>query len=129
MKLQDGVRTRLFRKIALLAIGITTALALSSLAQLFLTTDGFPCLIHEVFGLYCPGCGTTRLLMSAKEGEFSQAILHNPIILLILPGVLLYLRTKKRSSKRAFEWLAIVTVFAYFALRNLPCFSSTCLTP
>ena len=46
---------------------------------------GIPCVFYEITGLYCPGCGITRLCLSLFEGDVYQAFRYNPIIFIDLP--------------------------------------------
>ena len=46
---------------------------------------GIPCIFYEVTGLYCPGCGITRLCVSLFEGDLYQAFRYNPIIFIDVP--------------------------------------------
>lgn len=50
----------------------------------------FPCGIHEMFHIYCPGCGGTRALFALLQGKLLQSLLCNPAILLGLMLVLYY---------------------------------------
>ena len=48
---------------------------------------GFSCALNEVFGIYCPGCGTTRALMSLLRLDIYQAFRYNAFSIIILPAV------------------------------------------
>lgn len=41
------------------------------------------CLFHEMFHLYCPGCGGTRALDAFLQGEFYHSFLYQPFILYV----------------------------------------------
>lgn len=43
------------------------------------------CPSYSLFNLPCPGCGLTRSLIALVRGEWTEAILQNPLVLLILP--------------------------------------------
>ena len=43
------------------------------------------CPIKKFLGLYCPGCGVTRMLYSILKGQFYQAFRYNPLIFISLP--------------------------------------------
>lgn len=40
------------------------------------------CVLHEVFHLYCPGCGGTRALFALFQGHPLRSFLSNPAVLL-----------------------------------------------
>lgn len=42
-----------------------------------------PCPIYALTGLYCPGCGVTRMLLSLLRLDFALAWRYNPAILLL----------------------------------------------
>lgn len=48
-----------------------------------------PCPIHALTGLYCPGCGITRLLMALAVGDISTAYYWNPGLFWIAPVAVL----------------------------------------
>jgi uncharacterized protein DUF2752 len=43
------------------------------------------CLIYNVFGVRCPGCGMTRALSCAVPGRFKQALQYNRLVVVVLP--------------------------------------------
>ena len=89
-----------------------------------------PCVFYTVTGLYCPGCGITRLCLSLLKGDLYQSFRYNPIIFIDLPilfilFVLNLLYKDKENLKKINNIiiivLAIITV-AYGILRNIPAF-------
>ena len=46
------------------------------------------CPWHEFLGMECPGCGITRAALSLIHLKPLQAVLFNPLIILVLPYVL-----------------------------------------
>ena len=88
------------------------------------------CPIKKTIGLYCPGCGITRMLLSILQLDFYQAFRYNPIIFIDVPilfilFVLNLLYKDKENLKKINNIiiivLAIITV-AYGILRNIPAF-------
>jgi len=63
------------------------------------------CPIKKFLGLYCPGCGVTRMLYSILKGQFYQAFRYNPLIFISLPFIViyymdyLYSNTKNKDTK------------------------------
>jgi uncharacterized protein DUF2752 len=43
------------------------------------------CLIRNVFGVRCPGCGMIRAISCAFHGNFKQAFQYNQLVVLVLP--------------------------------------------
>lgn len=92
----------------------------------------FPqCLIYNLTGLFCPGCGTTRALHALVHFDVAGAIGMNALTILGAPiGVLLALRGFEKLPAsfepwlkplaNAWLWLGLVTGFT--VLRNLPGF-------
>lgn len=90
------------------------------------------CWFRETFGLYCPGCGGTRMLRAILQLNFYQAFRYNPLIFLLLVFMcicgcfnLYRLITHKNiiwPKERHFVTLAAVVVI-YMILRNIPLFN------
>lgn len=41
----------------------------------------FPCPVHFLTGLYCPGCGGTRALLYLLHGDIKNSVIHHPAVL------------------------------------------------
>ena len=93
-----------------------------------------PCFIHELTGLYCPGCGLSRMCLALLRLDFAAAFRANTaVFLLLVPGAILtvqlciqYVKTGRvRPSRRQSivigSMIALLLLFA--VLRNLPAFS------
>lgn len=90
------------------------------------------CPIYKLTGLYCPGCGITRMFISLFELKIYQAFRYNPLlfiylVLLILYG-LYYIILKclhknpiKISNKILYAIIVITILFGL--LRNINLFS------
>ena len=50
-----------------------------------------PCLFHKVTGLYCPGCGITRMIVSMFKGEFYQAFRYNMVMFVLFPFFIFFI--------------------------------------
>src|ERR1017187_5525390 len=87
-----------------------------------------PCQFYKLTGLYCPGCGSTRMLYFLVHGHPYLAFRQNPLAMLVLPGVLyglgrqLFARPRAVNSRIHPGWItafcAVVVLFG--VLRNLP---------
>lgn len=101
-------------------------------AVLIISFDiGIPCVFYEITGLYCPGCGITRLCLSLFEGDIYQAFRYNPIIFINLPILFIlfvlniFLKNNKNIKKITdviIIFLATITII-FGVIRNIPIFS------
>ncbi|MBQ7567946.1 DUF2752 domain-containing protein [bacterium] len=95
-------------------------------------SKAFPkCVLYQLTGLYCPGCGATRAVYSLLRGDLYHAWRYNPLLIASLPFLLWwgyrtllwqYLARPIPSwlmSLRFAVW-ATVIIIAYFIGRNLP---------
>ena len=87
-----------------------------------------PCLFHQITGLYCPGCGITRCLVSIIKLDFLQAFRYNMLVFILLP-IFIFIGIKKYYcwllnkqcilfSNRFYITLAIITIL-FGILRNI----------
>lgn len=99
------------------------------------------CGLHATTGLYCPGCGATRAAHELLHGRLLAALQDNALLVLLLPMAAYAAASecRRRAIGRPL-WgdpvhkprllIALgVLAFAFFALRNLPCFPFVLLTP
>jgi hypothetical protein len=90
-----------------------------------------PCVFHEITGLYCPGCGATRMADSLIHLDLHGAFGYNQLLFLSLP-LIVYLLTcaylqyaglkVNDNLKKTNEYITwgLVAVFVIFGiLRNL----------
>lgn len=90
-----------------------------------LTKISIPCIFHELTGLYCPGCGITRVVLSLLKWDGLQAFRYNPLLFILLPLYGIYFLTHKKQmrivSNGVMAVMLIVTL-AFGLLRNIPMF-------
>ena len=122
--------------VALLAGCSLLALALGIVAFFNPSTHQFfpSCAFHEVTGLYCPGCGSTRFLHSLLQGDIAAALGYNPLAVLAMPVLAagLFLPTemcRKWAYHPATGWTMLFVILAFGLLRNLPAFPFSLLAP
>lgn len=113
----------------ILGIGLAYALFCS------LTGLALPCPFHTLTGLWCPGCGVSRMCISLLRGEFSTAWGYNPALMALLPVLaavltrlgVRYVRTGETRPTRGENvliWGMAVCLLAFGVLRNLPGFQA-----
>lgn len=81
----------LFRDFVIVNIaagGALLSMLLVVMLQRYGILPSFPCGIHELFKVYCPGCGGTRAAFALLQGHILQSLFYNPAVLL---GILLIL--------------------------------------
>lgn len=96
-------------------------------------TYGFyiPCIFHKITGLYCPGCGITRCILSLLKGNIKAAFYYNQLFFLLLPFILfvlmykIYLYIENRNDNliskipNYFWSIIILSLILFGILRNL----------
>ncbi len=88
------------------------------------------CPIKKLTGLYCPGCGITRMFYSLITFNFYQAFRYNPLLFCSLPIFLFFGMNALISKKEPLYnkiptkyWMIIIIIFiTYGLLRNIPMF-------
>jgi len=84
-----------------------------------------PCPWWQSTGTYCPACGGERSLAHLVRGEWFAALRDNALVVLALPGTLLWLwwgyRRKTAPDPRLWYLLAGLGLL-YAVLRNFPGF-------
>jgi uncharacterized protein DUF2752 len=82
-------------------------------------------------GLYCPGCGSLRMVHALTHGHVGEAFGRNPLAFLLIPVVgTLWLRwagcvargepMSSRLLRPAAGWMFGGLLIAYWIVRNLP---------
>lgn len=99
----------------------------------------FPtCMFHDLTGLYCIGCGMTRMLHALVHGDVARAFSMNPLAMSLLAVSPLLAAWKLGWRPRRLQplvallaepkfWLVLLP--AYWVARNLPWFPFTLLAP
>jgi Protein of unknown function (DUF2752) len=89
------------------------------------------CPVYELLHIQCPGCGGTRAVAAVLQGQFSQAMHHNALVILLFPvaavyGFLSYCRFARRKPLRwphppaGAIYAAFVLTAVFTVMRNLP---------
>ncbi|MEK4285959.1 MULTISPECIES: DUF2752 domain-containing protein [Paenibacillus] len=90
-----------------------------------LTKISIPCPFHEWTGLYCPGCGVTRVILSLLKFDVIQAFRFNPLLFILAPLYMLYWITNKKQIRplsQAIMTIMLILTVTFGILRNLPLF-------
>ena len=90
-----------------------------------------PCIFYKITGLYCPGCGITRLLFALVNLEFYESFKYNPwIFILIVLGLFylicklfIFLKFKKIIKIPNYVYITLIIISIIFGIfRNIPGF-------
>lgn len=123
------------KKKVILSVGIMIISILGLFLFLYLNhtySFAIPCFFHELTGLYCPGCGITRMCLALLEFHFYQAFRFNPFLFLLFPfiigyGIYLYYHWLTDSKGKAIPniiWNSLlVLAIMFMVIRNIPVFS------
>ncbi len=121
--------------VSLLALGLAAGLGVLALqpAPVPGTWWAPPCLVHDITGLYCPGCGATRATHALMHGDVLGALRMNALLVLLPPflawwlgpGLWRWMRHSPDASQPPFRAVgtgitALVVIGLYTVLRNLP---------
>jgi hypothetical protein len=99
-----------------------------------------PCLLHEVSGWYCPGCGSLRALHQLLHGNLSAAFAMNPLTIVLLPFLIYGIaswfsfqhcgRYFPSLARRASQvWGLGAAILLFGIVRNVPVYPFTLLVP
>jgi hypothetical protein len=100
-----------------------------------ITNIGIPCVFHTVFGLYCPGCGITRMIFSIMQLDFYQAFRYNALMFIFTPFIIFFAgdliiaylydrKTKFFGKVPNFVWIILTIICVIFgAIRNMEPFT------
>ena len=91
----------------------------------------FPCVLHSLTGLYCPGCGGTRAIAFLLHGDFLHSLVYHPFVpyAFVLCTWFMISQTIQRLSKGKiaigmryrdiYLWIALGLVLANCLIKNL----------
>ena len=85
------------------------------------STAGFfpPCMFHELTGLQCPGCGTTRALHHLLHGDVAGAFRLNAMLFAVAPFSALALSSRRFATHPVTGWAAAVVTMVWWVWRNV----------
>ena len=126
-QLNSGYEERLKKTVIkyLIILGI----ALTYLVFVLCTGIRIPCLLYELTGIRCPGCGITRMFVSLARLDFAAAFSYNQLIFITGPFILAYLLYSEikyvsvgnRNTGRfeIFLWIELFLLIVFGVLRNI----------
>lgn len=88
-----------------------------------------PCIFHTVTGLYCPGCGGTRAVISFLKGDLIKSFFYHPVvpyaglvyILFMIRGTISFLSRGKYPYMRfsfIYIYIGIAIIIIQFIIKN-----------
>ncbi len=90
-----------------------------------------PCMLQKLTGLYCPGCGGTRAIITLLQGRPIISFLYHPLVLYtaVIGGWFMLSHTIEKLSKGrlpigmsyrdVWMWGALCLVGVNFAVKNI----------
>lgn len=100
-----------------------------------LTEIKVPCLFKNITGLYCAGCGVTRMFLALLNLDFYQAFRYNSYVFCILPIIIMYLffelrnifllKSNPLNSKKFNKlwYILLISCILFMIMRNIEYFS------
>lgn len=128
-------RHRRFVVIAIVVVGIVVGGLLLRRFEPSNSAFYLKCVLHELTGLHCPGCGATRALGALTHGRFAEAVRFNPMLVLggpVIFAVLWYQRRRESNGATAapkLAWCLFAILMFYFVARNIPSPQQSWLAP
>ena len=88
------------------------------------------CPLHRFTGIYCPGCGVTRMFLHMLKWEFKEAFSSNCLLFCLLPFFTVgyirhtyrYIRFGKKGlskTENIFCWIVVILLLIFGFVRNL----------
>ena len=113
----------------LLSVGIAYYFVVRALG------GGLPCPIYTATGIYCPGCGITRMFMSLFSGDIVSALKYNAMVMVLMPFMMFcgvrwsceFVKNGRLGRMKKADliavWIAFALIVIFCILRNTPAFS------
>ncbi|MCC5950329.1 MAG: DUF2752 domain-containing protein, partial [Nitriliruptoraceae bacterium] len=113
------------------AVAGVVALAAGTLARVSAGEARFwpGCVVHQLTGLDCPGCGGTRAVLALARGDVLAAVSHNLVSVSLLPVLVLVWvqwvqvtlgrRTTVWRPGPTASWTLAIAIIGFTLVRNL----------
>lgn len=75
------------------------------------------CMVHELTGWNCPGCGSQRMLHAILHGNIAEAWHYNALFVILIPILIpmTYLELRKHTHPKAYAAINSVPVILSIA--------------
>jgi hypothetical protein len=98
--------------------------AVSAIAILYrvdpATSHLYPrCAFHELTGLQCPGCGTTRALHHLLHGDLAGAFRLNAMLFVAVPFGAIATASRRVATHPVTGWAAAAVTIVWWIARNV----------
>lgn len=122
------MKKRIINTITIIIISIITLL----LGLKTLELIKFECVYKKLFNIYCPGCGTTRMIKAIIRLDLYKAFRYNPLFFILFILLLVYfcinvyryiINKKLILPSKKVITILVITLISYMLLRNIPLFS------
>ena len=118
------LKNRIIKVTLFILLGVLYLLVVNALGY------GIPCVFHLVTGLFCPGCGVTRMLVAMIHLDFKEAFWSNQALFVLQPVIYYFVLkqiyfsiTQGKASysklERFFIYFSIVLLLLYAIYRNI----------
>jgi len=87
------------------------------------------CFFHELTGLLCPGCGSTRALYAYTHGDILRGMHCNLLLPFMIAFFAAVILKPELRFNRVFSVSLFSVVLLFTLLRNLPFGCCACLAP
>ena|SRR5258708_6839940 len=77
------------------------------------------CAFHELTGLQCPGCGTTRALHHLLHGDFAGAFRLNAMLFVVVPFGAIASASRRFATHPLTGWSAVIVTMVWWIARNI----------
>lgn len=103
----------MFKKTFYISVSIVCVTGLAWLILSYTTrgTEFFFCPFKAIFGLPCPLCGLTHACHYLFGGEFTYAILSNPLVIFVPIGLFIPIVIYDLFSHNQYTWLLFQSVY------------------
>lgn len=76
------------------------------------------CMFNKYLGIYCPGCGGTRAIISLFKGHFIRSFIYHPFVIYAVSMYLLFmiLNTIKIFGSKNFRGMKFRNMYLYIGI-------------
>lgn len=125
--MSDKINTKKIKKAVLTILGLLVVFLIIKF-----TPIRIPCIIYEVTGFSCPGCGISHYFIDLFHLDFGEAFKENALVAVLFPCfILLFVlkhtafKNKKNLYKKILNIFCIISIIAailFGIIRNIPGF-------